>query len=236
MWSNPQIPWYLSSTSFQNAASSTWCWMACVKPVVPWAFMRTWRRAAAVSAIPPVPAVQVPCQMTVRPAPHLAPNSTRVLAPRTASLVLTMKLKPWNVKVGPKTQGYLHLQQHQYNSITSSVFKMITIYHSNMAMLTHTHVSFDHVQNVIRLALAAPARTQTSAHSARRDWCWIRTRCCVAWLATQTAHRGPTCTITSSPAWAATATVTLVRGQATMNARHVSSPNTYTVSFGRTTH
>lgn len=52
-----------------------------------------------VSAILPVPAVQGPWQMTVRPARRLAPNSTKVHAPRTASLVPTMKLKLWNVKV-----------------------------------------------------------------------------------------------------------------------------------------
>ena len=52
-----------------------------------------------VSATLPVPAVRGPWQTTVRPARRLAPNSTKVHAPRTASLVLTMKLKLWNVKV-----------------------------------------------------------------------------------------------------------------------------------------
>lgn len=73
--------------------------MVCVRLVVPWAIMRTWMRAAVVSATLPVAAVQGPWQMTVRPARRLAPNSTRAYAPKTAPLVLTMKLKLWNVKV-----------------------------------------------------------------------------------------------------------------------------------------
>lgn len=73
--------------------------MVCVKLVVPWAIMRTWKRAAVVSATLPVAAVQGPWKMTARPAQCLAPNSTRVHAPKTAPLVLTMKLKLWNVKV-----------------------------------------------------------------------------------------------------------------------------------------
>ena len=73
--------------------------MVCVRPVAPWAIMRTWRRAAVVSATRPAAAVQGPWQTTVRPAPRLAPNSIRVHAPKTAPLVLTMKLKLWNVKV-----------------------------------------------------------------------------------------------------------------------------------------
>lgn len=88
-----------STVSFQNAVSSTWCWMACVKPVVPWVITRTWRRAAVVSATLPVAAVQGPWQTTVRPARHSALNSTRVPAPRSASLAHIMKLKLWNVKV-----------------------------------------------------------------------------------------------------------------------------------------
>lgn len=87
------------SASFQNAVSSTWCWMVCVRLVVHWAIMRTWRRATVVSATLPVAAVQGPWQMTVRPARHLAPNSTRVHVPKIAPLGLTMKLKLWNVKV-----------------------------------------------------------------------------------------------------------------------------------------
>lgn len=52
-----------------------------------------------VSATLPVAAVQGPWQMTVRPAQHLAPSSTRVHVPKIAPLGLTMKLKLWNVKV-----------------------------------------------------------------------------------------------------------------------------------------
>lgn len=52
-----------------------------------------------VSATRPVAAVQGLWQMIVRRAPRLAPNFIRVNVPRTAPLVPTMKLKPWNAKV-----------------------------------------------------------------------------------------------------------------------------------------
>lgn len=61
--------------------------------------MRTWRRAAVVSATLNVAAVQGPWQTTVRLARHLALNSIRVDVTRTAPLVLTMNLQLWNVKV-----------------------------------------------------------------------------------------------------------------------------------------
>lgn len=92
-------------------------------------------------------------------------------------------------------------------------------------------VLFDHVQSVTRLVWAALAQSQTSARSVRGDSCSIQTHCCVAWRATRTAHRGPTYTTTSSPAWVATATVTHARDQATMNARPAPFPNTFIVSI-----
>lgn len=61
--------------------------------------MRTWRRAAAVSATLPAAAVQGRWQMTVRPAQHLAPNFIRVPVPKNAPVGLTMNQKLWNVKV-----------------------------------------------------------------------------------------------------------------------------------------
>lgn len=94
------------SISFQNAVSSTWCWTVCVRLVVPWAIMRTWRRAAVVSATLPVSAVQGPWQMTVKPARHLALNSIRVHAPKTALPVPTMKLKLRSVKVSLTISRY----------------------------------------------------------------------------------------------------------------------------------
>lgn len=73
--------------------------MVCVRPAVPWATTRTWRRVAAVSATPPVAAAQVPWQTTVKPALRSHPNCTRAHAPRTAPLAPTMRPQPWNAKV-----------------------------------------------------------------------------------------------------------------------------------------
>lgn len=84
---------------FQNVASFTWCWMVRVKQVAPGATMRTWRRAAVVSATWPVPAVQGPWKTTVILAPHLAPNSIRVHVTRIVHLALTMNLQLRIVKV-----------------------------------------------------------------------------------------------------------------------------------------
>lgn len=60
---------------------------------------RTWRRAAAASATPPAAAARGPWRTTVRPAQHLAPNSTKAAARQNAPLGLTMQLKLWNAKV-----------------------------------------------------------------------------------------------------------------------------------------
>lgn len=113
-----------------------------------------------------------------------------------------------------------------YNDVMKTMLKM-----PRWCSACFIFILFDYLQSATRLALAAPAWSQTSALSVRRDSCWIQTRCCVAWRVTQTAQRGPTYTMTSSPAWVATGTVTLVRGRATRNARRVPSPDTFRVSF-----
>lgn len=70
-----------------------------VRLVVQWVIMKTWMKAAAVSATLPVAAVQGPWQMTARLAQRLAPNSTRAHALKTVPSALTTKLKLWSVKV-----------------------------------------------------------------------------------------------------------------------------------------
>lgn len=99
---NVRYRWEICVINFsplQGAVSSTWCWTVSVRLVVLWAIMRTWRRAAAVSATLRVAAVQGLQQMIVRPAQPTAPSSIKVYAQRTAPLVLTMRLQLWSVKV-----------------------------------------------------------------------------------------------------------------------------------------
>lgn len=103
---------------------------------------------------------------------------------------------------------------------------------SHFSQLVHCRPSYlsDFVQSATRLVRPVSAQMQTSAPGVRRGWCRIQTHCCVAWQVTQTARRGRTFTMTSSPAWAATGTATRARGRAAVNARPVRSPNSFIVS------